>query len=61
MQEAPVVFCDAVQAVGVHNGLARITFIRLDVSGQPAPALELLIPVTQVATLGRALQALARG
>jgi hypothetical protein len=61
MTETPVVFCDTVQSVGVHNGLVRIAFIRLDANGRPEPALELMIPVAQVASLMRALQGVARG
>ncbi len=60
MPEAPIVFCDTLQSVGVHNGIARIAFIRLDAAGKPAPALELLMPVSQVAALTKALQAVGR-
>ncbi len=60
MAESPVIFCDTVQSVAVHNGTARIAFIRLDVEGKPAQALELLMPVPQVASLLKALQSVVR-
>jgi hypothetical protein len=60
MSEKPIIFCDTVQSVAVHNGIARISFIRLDMDGKPTPALELLVPVGQVASLMKALQSVAR-
>jgi hypothetical protein len=60
MPATPVIFCDTVQSVGVHNGLARIAFIRLEANGKPAPALELLMPVSQIGTLTKALQSVGR-
>ncbi len=60
MSEKQVIFCDTVQSAGVHNGIARISFIRLDAEGKNLPALELLIPVGQVASLLKALQSVAR-
>jgi hypothetical protein len=60
MSENPTIFCDTVQSVAVHNGIARITFIRLDTSGKPMPALELLMPVGQVGSLAKALQSIVR-
>jgi hypothetical protein len=55
-EEAPVIFCDAVQSLGVHNGVARVALIRLSPDGKPTPAVELLLPVAQLPTLIRALQ-----
>jgi hypothetical protein len=52
----PVIFCDIVQTVGIHNGVARIRFIRLGSDGKPIPALELLLPADQAASLVTALQ-----
>ncbi|WP_298421582.1 hypothetical protein [Rhodoblastus sp.] len=49
-------FFDNVQAVGVHNGVARIALIRLASDGKPVPVLELLIPTTQVPQVIKALQ-----
>ena len=60
MPDNAVIFCDNVQSVGVHNGIARIAFIRLDAAGSPSPVLELLIPVGQVASLAKALHSITR-
>src|SRR5580700_5596720 len=57
---APVIFCDAVQTLGVHNGVVRISFIRLDSEGKPAPALDLLLPVGQAEHFVRALHNIGR-
>lgn len=40
-----VVFVDGIQAVGVHNGVARVMMMRLGSDGKPLPALELLMPI----------------
>ena len=42
--EPAVIFCDAVQSLGVHNGVVRVSFIRLNPEGRPVPALELMLP-----------------
>jgi hypothetical protein len=54
--EPMVIFCDAVKALGVHNGIVRISLIRLNAEGQPIPAVELLLPTDQLKTLVKALQ-----
>ena len=54
--EPVVVFCDAVQSLGVHNGVARISLIRLAPDGRPSPAAELMIPTPQLIHLIKALQ-----
>jgi hypothetical protein len=54
------VFCDVVETASVHNGVVRINFVRLDKNSKPVPALELLLPVNQVATIMRALQQIQR-
>lgn len=61
MDEKPVVFCDTVQSAGVHNGIVRISFVRLDADGRNTPALDLLFPVSQVSSLLRAIQGVVRG
>ena len=55
-EEPQVVLCDGAQSIGVHNGVVRISFIRLGQDGKPIPSAELLLPATQVAALLRALQ-----
>jgi hypothetical protein len=54
--DVPVVVCDAVHSMGVHNGVARIAFQRLLSDGRPVPALELLLPVAAVTQIVKALQ-----
>lgn len=59
MHELPAMLCDGVKAVGVHNGVARVVLIRLDVeTGNPFPAFELQISLTQVSTLIKALESI---
>ena len=55
-ERTPTIFCDAVHSVGVHNGVVRISLIRLGADGKPIPAVELMIPTGQLQTLMRALQ-----
>lgn len=54
--EPTVIFCDAVKTLGVHNGIVRISLIRLNPEGQPIPAVELMLPVEQLKNLIKALQ-----
>ena len=54
--EPVTIFCDAVQSLGVHNGVARISLIRLSPDGRPSPAAELMIPTPQLINLIKALQ-----
>ena len=54
----PVVVCDAVQSLAVHNGVVRLTFARLTADGRAVPALELLAPVPVVGQILKALQSL---
>jgi len=54
--EPVVIFCDAVKTLGVHNGIVRISLIRLNPEGQPIPAVELMFPTDQLKNLVKALQ-----
>ncbi|HXT07995.1 MAG TPA: hypothetical protein VN715_13785 [Roseiarcus sp.] len=54
--EPVVIFCDAVKTLGVHNGIVRISLIRLNPEGQAIPAAELMFPTDQLKHLVRALQ-----
>jgi hypothetical protein len=56
----PVVYCDTVASAGMHNGNARILMTRFDVSGKATPALEIILPNSEVKTLIAALQKLSR-
>ena len=53
--ESIVVVVDGIQTVGVHNGIARVQFMRLGADGKPAPAVELLSPVIQVSAISQGL------
>lgn len=57
--QVPAILCDTVQSVGVHNGIVRITFIRLDADGEATPALELFMPVSQIMSLAKVIHATA--
>jgi hypothetical protein len=46
---------DGIKSVSVHNGLARVLFIRLDAAGQPLPVVELNIPMNQMSGISAAL------
>jgi len=44
----PTFLVDGVSALGVHNGVARVQFMKLNVDGKPETALELAVPVPQL-------------
>lgn len=50
-QGSPSYLVDGVSAVAIHNGVARIQFMRLNVEGKPEPSVELAVPVPQVRSL----------
>ena len=54
--EPVVIFCDAVKTLGVHNGIVRISLIRLNAEGHAIPAVELMLPMDQLKNLVKALQ-----
>lgn len=43
----PTFLVDGVSAVAVHNGVARIQFMRLNVEGHAEPAFQLAVPTPQ--------------
>ena len=51
---------DGIQTAGVHNGIARIQFMRLGADGKPIPVLELLVPVSQLAAIAQGLGKLGK-
>ena len=51
---------DGVSAIAVHNGVARIQFMRLSVEGKPEPSFELAVPVPQVRSIMEAFQKAAK-
>jgi hypothetical protein len=58
--ETPSIIVDGIHTVGIHNGVARVKFIRLAADGKPVPAVELLIPVPQIAVIVQGLGKIAR-
>jgi hypothetical protein len=42
---------DGVSAIAVHNGVARLQFMRLNVEGKPEAVVELEVPVGQVKSI----------
>ena len=56
----PIVYCDAIQSAGLHNGNARLLLTRFDVNGSPIPAVELILPASELKTLVSALQKVSR-
>ena len=54
--DLPVILCDAVESLAVHNGVVRLRLSRLTADGASTPALELLAPTLVVAQIIAALQ-----
>ena len=54
--DSRVVFVDAVQSIGVHNGVVRILMNRLNSEGKAVAELELLLPVTVTKSIISGLQ-----
>ena len=46
---------DGIQSVAIHNGIARIIFMRLDTAGNPLPSVELNVPMNQIQSITAAL------
>jgi|TARA_R110001583_G_scaffold195427_1_gene373256 hypothetical protein len=46
---------DGIQSVAIHNGVARIVFMRLDTNGKPLPTVELNVPMNQMSSITQAL------
>lgn len=56
----PTYLVDGVSAIAVHNGVARIQFMRLNVDGKPEPNVELAVPVPQLKSIIEAFQKAAK-
>lgn len=48
---SPSYLVDGVSALAIHNGVARIQFMKLGRDGQPEPSIELCVPVVQLKSL----------
>jgi len=51
---------DGVSALAIHNGVARIQFMRLNVEGRPEPTVDLAVPVAQLRSILEAFQKAAK-
>ena len=47
---------DGVSAIAIHNGVARIQFMRLSIDGKPVPTVEIQVPVLSVKSVIDALR-----
>jgi hypothetical protein len=53
-EQVPNFLVDGVNAVAIHNGVMRMQFMRLAVSGRAEAVVELSIPVSQMRSIGEA-------
>jgi len=53
-------FVDGVSSIALHNGVYRITFVRLDKDARPVNEVELLVPQSQFRELLAGLQKASR-
>ena len=51
---SPIYLVDGVSAIAIHNGVARIQFMRLNMDGKPETCVELAVPVAQVRNIADA-------
>ena len=56
----PVIYCDSIHAAGLHNGNTRLLLTRFDVDGKSMPAVELVLPHSEIKMLITALQKISR-
>jgi len=50
---------DGISSLGIHNGVVRIQFMRLNTDGKAIPAVELNVPVSQIKAMGETLSKVA--
>jgi hypothetical protein len=51
---------DGISSLGIHNGVVRIQFMRLNTDGKAIPSVEINVPVSQIKTLADTLTSLTR-
>lgn len=51
----PAYVVDGIKSIAIHNGVARVLFMRLDADGEPLPAVELDIPLNQLEAITTAI------
>lgn len=54
------ILVDGIKSVGVHNGIVRINFMRLDTDGKDEVVLQLALPQSQVQSVAKALNGIVR-
>ena len=54
--EIPAILADGVNALAVHNGIARVQFMRLGIDGKPQPVVELQLPTIAAKSISDALR-----
>jgi len=58
MEAQLTILVDGVSSIAIHNGVARVQFMRLGLDGQPTDSHEVLIPMGAVPSIIEALQKL---
>lgn len=54
--DQPTFLVDGVNAIAIHNGVARVQFMRLGVDGKPVNSHEMQLPLAAVKSLLDALR-----
>jgi hypothetical protein len=57
----PIFLVDGVSSIALHNGVARIQFMRLNVEGKAEPVCELAVPGPQVRSIMEAFAKAVKG
>ena len=55
MNMTPAYVVDGIKSIAIHNGVARVLFVRLDADGEPLAAVELDIPLNQLEAITTAI------
>lgn len=59
-EKALHIFIDGIKSIGIHNGIVRINFMRLDAEGKDEVVLQLAFPHSQALTIAKALNVIAK-
>lgn len=54
------ILVDGIKSMGIHNGIVRINFMRLDTDGKDEVVLQLGLPQSQAQSVAKALNGIAR-
>lgn len=47
---------DGISSIAVHNGVARVVFMRLGQDGKPTPSVEICVPVSAIKQVSEAFK-----